>query len=456
MRTCLAGLLILISTWGTGAYGYNVYYGNLHAHTALSDGIGTPEEAYTYARDVADIDILALTEHTHMLTPTEWDLLLTTADAMTEDGVFIALGAQEFGNLNDFGHMSIYESAYRNPNPTENLAATYQFIQSVGAFANFNHPNPDYGTNFNNLSFVPDYVDEMVGLEIRNGIRADDYEEQYVQALQNGWHVGPLANQDNHEGHWGDQENPSMGGQIYLTGFLADELTKEAIVTAYREKRFYAMEVDPPSDRIELEFYGNGAVMGQEIETGPIVSLTGTARAVNGTGLFNRVDLFQDGVIVDGVTQIGTAIDWWFQRALQDGESHFYFVRVRQVDGDFAWSAPIWAHAVVDPASAGDLADPQRTHWLPPEPNPFSNETLLTFRLAAGGPSDTHRVSIELFNLEGTLVGGMVEPSRTNGVYRWSFEARDRQARRLPAGVYLCRLTVDGRTADTRRLVLIR
>jgi hypothetical protein len=208
---------------------------------------------------------------------------------MNEDGTFVAIGGQEFGNLNDFGHMNIFDCLYPCRVPTENLLAAYDFVQNQGAFATFNHPNPSYGTQFNGLTFEPEYESEMVGIEIRNGIRADDYEAQYIEALQNGWRVAPLANQDNHDGNWGDQTNPNMGGQIYLTGILAEELTREAVFDAFRQRRFYAMEIDPPSDRIELFFYANGAIMGRQIVSS-YLTLSGSANAERG-GPFNRVDL---------------------------------------------------------------------------------------------------------------------------------------------------------------------
>lgn len=40
------------------------YYGLLHAHTAYSDGSGTPEEAFEMAKE-AGLDFFAITEHNH-------------------------------------------------------------------------------------------------------------------------------------------------------------------------------------------------------------------------------------------------------------------------------------------------------------------------------------------------------------------------------------------------------
>ena len=72
----LAGMFLLAQAGlGSRARGqgladsvYNLYVGNLHSHTSYSDGSGTPAQAFEYARDVASIDFLAITDHHHVLT----------------------------------------------------------------------------------------------------------------------------------------------------------------------------------------------------------------------------------------------------------------------------------------------------------------------------------------------------------------------------------------------------
>jgi hypothetical protein len=43
----------------------NIFFGSLHSHTSYSDGMGTPADAFTRARDVGKMDFLAVTEHNH-------------------------------------------------------------------------------------------------------------------------------------------------------------------------------------------------------------------------------------------------------------------------------------------------------------------------------------------------------------------------------------------------------
>jgi hypothetical protein len=53
-------LALVVAVGANGASpsigGYNVYFGQFHSHTSVSDGKGTPSEAYQYARDTAGLD----------------------------------------------------------------------------------------------------------------------------------------------------------------------------------------------------------------------------------------------------------------------------------------------------------------------------------------------------------------------------------------------------------------
>lgn len=445
--------LLLIASPG---YAYQTYYANLHSHTALSDGIGTPADAYAYARDVANIDVLALTEHTHMLTSAEWTSLRAAATAATQPGVFVALSSQEFGILTDFGHINIDDSAYLNPGSTENLLGTYAFIQQVNAFGAFNHPNPTYGTFFNNLTFYPEYESAMKMMEIRNGFYSGGYEAQFHLALANGWKIGPVANQDNHEGHWGDQQNPNDGYNIYLTGILADSLTHDQITEALRARRFFAMEVSPPNDRMELDFRIDGQPMGSEMTCGIAPHFTIEARSVNGTSLFVRADLFRDGVLRDSRSIIGTEIFYEYYEALAEGEAHYYYARVSQQDGDQAWSSPIWVHAHIDPAAVTSPM-PESRGGLQAVPDPFSTTTVI--RLSSGGPAVSPGAGPEprlhVLDPAGRLIRALDARTGVNGA-TWNWDGKDGFGRTVPPGIYFLRTDGPGGARVGGRVIRMR
>lgn len=66
------------------------------------------------------------------------------------------------------------------------------------------------GANWNDVAYVPDVDARVAGIEVNGG---DDI-EWYVKALTKGWHVGPLANEDEHQREW---STSSDGKTLMLT-----------------------------------------------------------------------------------------------------------------------------------------------------------------------------------------------------------------------------------------------
>ncbi|MGH9273711.1 MAG: hypothetical protein ACRDZU_03600 [Acidimicrobiales bacterium] len=66
------------------------------------------------------------------------------------------------------------------------------------------------GANWNDLAYVPDLDERVVGIEVNGG---DDL-SWYVKALGNGWHVGPIAAEDEHQLEWSTSED---GKTLMLT-----------------------------------------------------------------------------------------------------------------------------------------------------------------------------------------------------------------------------------------------
>jgi hypothetical protein len=66
-RAVLAVVLLALSPARAEGPAFKAYFGNLHAHTSVSDGIEQPKDAYEHARTKAKIDFLCLSEHNHPL-----------------------------------------------------------------------------------------------------------------------------------------------------------------------------------------------------------------------------------------------------------------------------------------------------------------------------------------------------------------------------------------------------
>ena len=65
MKAFFLTSILLLSSVLYGQDNYQLFYGNLHAHTWYSDGSGTPEDAYKMAQN-AGLDFFAVTPHNHI------------------------------------------------------------------------------------------------------------------------------------------------------------------------------------------------------------------------------------------------------------------------------------------------------------------------------------------------------------------------------------------------------
>ena len=169
----------------------------------------------------------------------KWDATLDQARAETTDG-FTALRGFEFTN-DYYNHLGVYfsrnvvnakvDGSYL---PTEAFWNWLRRPAEQGggddALVVFNHPGglPALtpfdghtpinqllddtlgGANWHDLAYVPDVDDRVVGIEVNGN---DDF-DWYVKALRNGWHLGPVAAEDEHQRAWASSEE---GKTLVLT-----------------------------------------------------------------------------------------------------------------------------------------------------------------------------------------------------------------------------------------------
>jgi hypothetical protein len=426
------------------------YYGTLHAHTTFSDGVGTPTQAFAYARDVAGIDVLCLSEHTHQITDANYALLRTIADGANADGSFIAVAGQEVGLLSAFGHLNVYDGPTRVQTPSSDLDGAYAFVDSFGLAASFCHPADWNGTNFDSFRYVAAADSTLGGLAILSG-DGPPYESALETALGRGWHVGTIGDQDVHVARWGDLTNPS--GDILLTGFAIDELTRGAVLGAVKRRATYAFEENPPGDRIAFSLAADGAPMGSELEAGAEVQFA--IRAVSPTAIA-RVELLRDGLVAQAL-ELGTlAVVWDLADAPPDG-LHRYRVRLTQADGDRLWSSPVWvtvaAPAVI--ADPGEAGAPALGLAARVAPNPFAPQiagiAAIRFHLPAPGAATVRVVDAAGRTVRVLRAGEPLGP----GWHDASWDGRDGAGRGLARGVYFIEVAA-GRELAAAKLVLAR
>ena len=364
-------------TWSftIGEATFQRYFGQLHSHTQYSDGAGSLDSALAYVKalpDNANVDFVAFTDHSNyfdksgaanpegalydMTKATEysqqtWKSYKDAVAAFNTEnaGSMVAIAGFEMtwsggpGHINTFntpGIVSRNNTTLNNKTKDAGLQAYYKLLsQTEGAnsISQFNHPGTTFG-NFIDFGYWDAVVDtRMYMVEVGNGegqIGAGGYYpsyEQYIMALDKGWHVAPTNNQDNHKGRWG---NANDARDVILT----DDFTEDGIYAALRARRMYATE----DKNLELDYTVNGNMMGSIIDV---------PEKLNFEISFNDPDRTDSIAKVELVVNSGKVAYTWDSAAdLTKGsvsvelppEYTYYFVRVTEGDGDLAVTAPVW------------------------------------------------------------------------------------------------------------------
>ncbi|MCO4745889.1 MAG: DUF3604 domain-containing protein [Proteobacteria bacterium] len=175
----------------------------------------------------------------------------------------------------------------------------------------------------------------------------------FVQdALAAGWRFGFIGSSDMHYLSHIDQAYKHGSAAV-----IAPQLTREAIWDGMQNRRSYAVT----GVRIALDLDVDGWPMGS-ILTRPGPSEMKWAATIDGTAPIEFVQLVKwDGsayIVADEHRPAeGTEhVDWQFtDPAVEPGQ--FAYLKVRQVDGNYAWSSPVWVEE-------GPRVEPQ----APPSP----------------------------------------------------------------------------------------
>ena len=329
---------------------WNLYFGQLHAHTDISDGAGSVEEAFQYASQVDGLDFFAVTDHSDSFDnadmgaidadgadiSADWAAGKQAAASVT-NGDFVGLFGFEMTWPEDkqLGHISTFNTPgwqTRDQADFENVPTAlenyYEALASVpGSVSQFNHPDTVHGDFERFDHYSPQYDAAVSLLEVAGEDGVVDC-EYYDLALDEGWHVAPTNNQNNHNGQWGDASEAR-------TVVLAKDLTEEALYAAMKDRRVYATQDSDLAIYYEL----NGTVMGSILPKSEEAEITVFLSDPTDEAIGN-VEVVTDGgaVLVSEYVETPSQV---LELPASGGRS-YYYLRITQPDGDVAVTAPVW------------------------------------------------------------------------------------------------------------------
>ena len=331
--------------------GLHAYFGDIHSHTELSDGTGSCEDNFRWARDVEGLDFAGLADHFedgqsyNYTLEDKWNMTKEATRLFYEPGRFVTLLGYEIASLeshrnvyfrDDTGRMIVQEAGGEQvsmDNVYDKLEGTdYILIPHAPKFS---------GINWN----CPHRPDRQRLIEICSawGISEEGGPRSVRHALDMGYQFGFIGGTDNHSAEPG---NPLIGG---ITGVYAATLTREAIFDALIARHTFATNGPRMSIRFECGdlFMGDAGVL-------PGRAHAQLSARVLACDAIQRLEIVRNGKVVHIMTPPDTddaSLEWEDKqplsalvkrRKLSKETTVYYYLRVVTVNGAIGWSSPVW------------------------------------------------------------------------------------------------------------------
>jgi hypothetical protein len=333
-----------------------ILWADLHGHSNLSDGTGSAEDYFRYARDVAGLDVAVLTDHDSVgrrpldVNADAWREIRETAAAFDAPGRFVTLLGFEWTSwihghrhvlyFGDDGEViSAVDPAHETPQ------ALWSALRGKPALT-FAHHSAG-GPIATNWEIPPDPELEPLTeiVSVHGSSEAEDTPRKIYapvaghfvrDVLARGYRLGFVGSGDSHDGHPGLAQlaNSGSGG---LAAILADELTRASVHAALRARRTYATN----GPRILLDVRLDDAPMGAVLPAAAHPNARLAVLAI-GEGGFERIDVVRGpGVAKSIAGELRARVGFTETlRDLRPGET--VYVRAIQRDGGTAWSSPFF------------------------------------------------------------------------------------------------------------------
>jgi hypothetical protein len=318
---------------------------------------GSPAAHFALAKQNG-YDFYAATDHSQEAVFQPQGLNGAWADAKQQaaaatDNRFVAIAGFEYSE-NDgpggTGHINVFNSAemINALAPGADLAHFYQWLETARpngdgpVLASFNHPSAGQYGNW--ALRDPRVTDVITMLEVINS-NNKIHEAGFIQALDHGWKVAPIAGNDNHG-------LSGIARQHSRTFVLATALTKSALLKAMQHRRTNASL----EGNLQARYRVNGAIMGSTLDRPSSFRFAIDVSDPDDADPLDRITRIEivktGGAVVDSYTPAPAAAIVHWAPTVEDGSAPYFFVRVFNAGGGdapeadtakpVAWLAPVW------------------------------------------------------------------------------------------------------------------
>lgn len=340
--------LLLVDPSGTFE---GIRWGDLHCHSALSDGTGSPAELYAFARDVAGLDVCAVTDHdAHGLRPLSgapWERIRAATRAAHDPANFVTLLAYEWTSW-AWGHRNVYYPGEEGEvfafldERSDTPAELWDRIAPYGGVTIPHHPGGgpiavDWSVPSREERETVVEICSIHGSSEAYGVERGIYRPVRGHSVRDAFalrhRLGILASGDTHDGHPGHRSRgaPANG----LAAFRIEELTREAVMEAMATRNVYGTS----GARILLATDWDGHRPGEDVPRRPAGGITVRVAAPEPIESVQLIGPSGEAAVVYGGGRRAT------HRLDPSGlppDASFAYVRVALADGEVAWESPWW------------------------------------------------------------------------------------------------------------------
>lgn len=334
---------------------YNIYIGDIHGHSKISDGFPDVDTYYKDIRDNEKLDFGALTDHDHggvgapELFGEKWEITKAKAKEYNNPGKFTAILGYERDSYPWYNNLVIYYNSYDGElirGETDGEITRDLLLETLKRDDVIVVPHDTYsltaGADF--ITMPPELFTPLIEIYSRGdsaeyfgnpcNIEAFRCEGGFWQdALKRGAKMGCIAASDNHNrGDIGYEKNYKginvFGGR---TGVLAKENTLDSIFDALKKRRCYGFV----GGKMWIDFRINGHYMGEEFSDNSDREIYINVKA--------DAPVKQITIVKNCRDYIETKKDELMVFDYKaENDTDCYYLRVELTDKRFGWTSPIW------------------------------------------------------------------------------------------------------------------
>lgn len=345
----------------TGSGANRIYWGEIHAHTEMSDGSGDFAGLYRHARAEGGLDFAAASDHACYFSDNQWETMQDITNGMNDPCQFVTLIGYEWAGKEV--HRNVYTSRRRLQlfrgmyGPTSHIETVWKHFHgdkevvggphgtlAHGLVWTAHDPTVERFVEIYSMWGANDFRDNPL---VTDASRANPRAMTANELLQSGAKLGFTGGGDCHEGHAGFScEDPAGQGatphtfaaplkfRCGMTAIVAPKLTRVELIKSIRNRQTYATT----GARILLSFSVAETPMGAEVSTRSVTCDI----EVHGTERLARMDIVKDGRVVWSIEADALDVATSWSDPEPPRAQHYYYLHVVQKDGEMAWSSPVW------------------------------------------------------------------------------------------------------------------